>query len=89
MPPAGGILTRRSRGSCRIAAQGGCHLAIHPAQVPVINAAFTPDADQIDWARRAIAALDGAGEGVAVLDGRMIDRPHRRSAERILRAAGA
>ena len=64
-------------------------LAIHPAQVPVINAAFTPDADQIDWARRAIAALDGAGEGVAVLDGRMIDRPHRRSAERILRAAGA
>lgn len=64
-------------------------LAIHPAQVPIINAAFTPDQGQIDWARRVLDALEDAGEGVALLDGRMIDRPHQRSAERILRAAAA
>lgn len=64
-------------------------LAIHPAQVPIINAAFTPDAAQVDWARRVLAALEQSGEGVALLDGRMIDMPHQRSAEKILRAAQA
>jgi len=64
-------------------------LAIHPAQVPIINAAFTPADEQIDWARRVLAALDEAGQGVALLDGRMIDMPHRRSATRILSAAAA
>lgn len=64
-------------------------LAIHPAQVPIINAAFTPDAQQIDWAQRVLAALDEAGQGVALLDGRMIDMPHQRSANKILSAAAA
>ncbi|SLN46521.1 HpcH/HpaI aldolase/citrate lyase family protein [Oceanibacterium hippocampi] len=61
-------------------------LAIHPAQVSAINEAFTPSEAQVDWARRVIAALDASGEGVALLDGRMIDMPHQRNAERILRA---
>lgn len=61
-------------------------LAIHPAQVAPINAAFTPSAEQVDWALRVIDALDRGGQGVALLDGRMIDMPHRRSAEKILRA---
>lgn len=60
--------------------------AIHPAQVPVINAVLTPDAEQIAWAEAVLAALDGKGAGQ--LDGRMIDRPHRRSALRILARAG-
>jgi len=62
-------------------------LAIHPAQVAVIHAAFAPDAAALDWARRVIAALDAAGTGVARLDGRMLDRPHRLQAERILARA--
>jgi citrate lyase subunit beta/citryl-CoA lyase len=64
-------------------------LAIHPSQIDPINRAFTPAAEQIDWAYRVLEALDRSGEGVALLDGRMIDRPHQRSAERILRSVGA
>lgn len=68
-------------------------MAIHPAQVPVINAAFTPAQEAIERARRVLAAFAEAGEaGVASLDGEMVDRPHLRRAERILeraRLAGA
>ncbi|HEY9536570.1 MAG TPA: CoA ester lyase [Kiloniellaceae bacterium] len=60
--------------------------AIHPAQIPVINAALTPDAEQIAWAEAVLAALDGKGAGR--LEGRMVDQPHRRSAIRILARAG-
>lgn len=60
--------------------------AIHPAQVPVINAVLTPDSAQIAWAEEVLAALDGKGAGQ--LEGRMIDRPHRRAALRILARAG-
>ncbi|MFZ4757880.1 MAG: HpcH/HpaI aldolase/citrate lyase family protein, partial [Burkholderiaceae bacterium] len=65
-------------------------LAIHPDQVGPINEAFTPSADAIERARRVIAAFEAApGAGAVALDGRMLDRPHRRSAERVLaRAAG-
>lgn len=62
--------------------------AIHPAQVPVINAAFTPDAAQLDWARAVIAAFAAQpGAGVVALDGRMLDRPHLRQAQRLLERA--
>src|SRR3546814_9041424 len=44
--------------------------AIHPAQIPVINAALTPDAEQIAWAEAVLAALDGKGAGR--LEGRMV-----------------
>ena len=57
--------------------------AIHPAQVPVINACFAATRAQRDWAERVIAAL-ADGRGVAVVDGRMVDAPHRRQARRIL-----
>jgi len=62
-------------------------LAIHPAQIEPINQAFTPSAEQIEWAHRVLEALERSGEGVALLDGKMIDMPHQRSAEKILRAA--
>ena len=62
-------------------------MALHPAQVEVIHAAFAPTAAELDWARRVLDVLDRAGQGVGVLDGRMIDRPHRRAAERMLRLA--
>jgi len=63
-------------------------LAIHPEQVPVINAAFVPTAVECAQARRIVAAFAAAGgAGVASLDGQMIDRPHLIQAQRILAAA--
>ncbi|WEX07573.1 CoA ester lyase [Chelativorans sp. AA-79] len=63
-------------------------MAIHPAQVPVINAAFTPSEEAVDHSRRVVAAFADAGEtGVASVDGAMVDRPHLLRAERILARA--
>jgi len=63
-------------------------MAIHPDQVPVINAAFTPSADEIAHARAVIAAFEAHPDaGALSLDGRMIDRPHLVQAQRILAAA--
>lgn len=63
-------------------------LAIHPAQVPVINAAFTPTPEQLAHARRVLAAFAATPDaGVVQLDGRMLDRPHRVQAERVLERA--
>lgn len=62
---------------------------IHPAQIAAVQAAFTPSPERVRWAhsvRDAFAAQPGAG--VLALDGKMIDRPHLRLAERILSAAG-
>jgi len=63
-------------------------LAIHPDQVAVINAAFSPTAAEVEHARRVIAAFDAAGgAGVTSLDGKMIDRPHLVLAQRLLELA--
>jgi citrate lyase subunit beta/citryl-CoA lyase len=63
-------------------------LAIHPDQVAVINAAFTPSPEEIAHARRIVEAFEQApGAGVASLDGRMIDLPHLKQARRVLEAA--
>jgi citrate lyase subunit beta/citryl-CoA lyase len=64
-------------------------LALHPAQIPVINAAFTPSGEELDWARRVVAAFkSGDGGGALRLDGRMIDAPHLKLAQRLLGSAG-
>lgn len=60
--------------------------AIHPAQVSVINRVFIPSAQEVDWAWTVVALL--ARDGVASLDGKMIDRVHERMARRILERAG-
>ncbi len=52
---------------------------IHPAQVAIANAAFGPTEDEIDLARRQIAAFEAAeaeGQGVAVVDGRIVENLH-------------
>ena len=56
--------------------------AIHPAQVTPIQRAFTPSESDREWALRVVAAL--ANDGLAVVDGRMVDAPHLRLARRIL-----
>ncbi|MGE0499718.1 MAG: CoA ester lyase [Rhizobiaceae bacterium] len=67
-------------------------MAIHPAQVPVINAAFTPSTEAVEQSRAVIEAFEMAGNpGVLAIGGKMYDRPHLRLAERLLaraRAAG-
>ena len=60
-------------------------LAIHPAQVPIINAAFTPTAAEIAHAEAVVAVFAANPDaGVASLDGKMLDRPHLVQALKIL-----
>jgi citrate lyase subunit beta/citryl-CoA lyase len=64
-------------------------LAIHPDQVPVINAAFSPTEAEVEHARRVLAAFEASkGAGVTSLDGRMLDRPHLILAQRLLALVG-
>ena len=57
---------------------------IHPGQVAAVNTAFTPSAAEIAGARAVLAAMEAAGGGVALHDGKMIDRPVVLAAERVL-----
>jgi citrate lyase subunit beta/citryl-CoA lyase len=60
-------------------------LAIHPAQVEIINAAFMPTAEEIARAERVVALFaDNPGAGALGLDGEMIDRPHLVQAQRVV-----
>ena len=63
-------------------------LAIHPNQVAVINAAFTPSADEVRHAGEIIAAFAAQPDaGVLSVGGRMVDRPHLVQAKRVLERA--
>jgi len=67
-------------------------LAIHPSQIDPINEAFTPDAEEIEWAARVLDArdeADRADRGVFSVDGEMIDAPLIAQAERIVERAAA
>ena len=72
---------------CEEAALDGftAKMAIHPGQVPIINAAFTPSDKAIEEAEAIVAAFAVAGDpGVVALDGRMLDRPHLLNARKVL-----
>ena len=65
---------------------------IHPAQVEVANAAFAPSDAEVDLARRQIAAFEeaeAAGQGVAVVDGKIVENLHVVTAREILAKADA
>lgn len=65
---------------------------IHPGQLEIANAVFAPTADQIDLARRQMAAFDEAharGEGVAVVDGKIVENLHIETARQTLARADA
>ena len=63
-------------------------LAIHPAQVPVINAVFVPSPEQIARARKIVAAFAAQpGAGTVGIDGKMFDRPHLARAKALLDSA--
>lgn len=82
------------RRECQRAMQMGYSgkMAIHPRQVEIINAAFTPSAEAMAQARRLIAAYaehQAAGTGAFAYEGKMVDMPMIRAAEQVLaRAAG-
>ena len=67
----------------------GC---IHPLQVPVLNEAYKPDADEVIWAKRVVdgyADAQAAGRASFALDSKMIDIPVVERAERVLTRAAA
>ena len=83
--PALGALADETRRVRRLGFTGKA--AIHPTQVPVIQAAFAPAADEVAWARKVVAAYERQQGGVLLVDGQLIERPVVRSSRRILRIA--
>jgi citrate lyase subunit beta / citryl-CoA lyase len=76
-------LQRECEEACRDGFAG--KMAIHPAQVPIINAAFTPSADVLARAQAIVDAFaNNPGAGVVGIDGVMYDRPHLTRAQRLL-----
>jgi citrate lyase subunit beta/citryl-CoA lyase len=62
-------------------------LAIHPAQIPAINEAFTHSNDEVVWARLVVEAFAANPDtGALQIGGRMLDAPHLKLARRILAA---
>lgn len=82
----------RLRDDCRKARVEGFtgKIAIHPAQVAVINEMFTPTTEEVNYAKRVIKAFEQApdGAGTVGLDGKMLDIPHLKRAHRLLQLAG-
>jgi citrate lyase subunit beta/citryl-CoA lyase len=62
-------------------------IAIHPAQVAAINQSYTPSPEEIDHARRVVAAFAESDAGTVGLDGKMLDIPHLKQAQRVLAQA--
>lgn len=62
-------------------------VAIHPSQVEVIRGAFAPSDQEIDWATRVLAAV-ATERGVFAFEGKMVDAPVLRHAEKLLHRAG-
>jgi len=63
-------------------------LAIHPAQVAAINESYLPSAEEIEHARRVVAAFETSpGSGAVGLDGKMIDIPHLKQAQALIEQA--
>lgn len=90
-PPVDGVTTaiRDAAAATRDATRAkewgfGGKLCVHPAQIPLVDAAFAPGAAELEWARGVLAVQH---EGAAVRDGEMIDRPVVERARRIMRRA--
>jgi len=77
------------RGSCRRARSLGFDgkWCIHPAQIPVVNGAFSPTEKEVEWARKVVAAYEeanAAGSGSVSVDGQMVDAASIRMAQNSL-----
>jgi citrate lyase subunit beta/citryl-CoA lyase len=62
---------------------------IHPKHIDVVNAAFTPSDDELAHAQKIIDAFaHNPTAGVVRVDGKMVDKPHLRAAQKTLELAG-
>src|SRR6202011_3589494 len=64
---------------CAAARRSGfsAKMAIHPAQIPVINRAFAASEEELAWARKVVAIFaENPNAGTIALDGKMVDKPH-------------
>ncbi len=61
--------------------------AIHPKQIAVINNVYSPDPDEVAYARKVVDAFTAANTGVVVVDGKLIEQPVLRTMRRILARA--
>jgi len=76
-------LRREAEDAARLGFAG--KMAIHPAQIPIINEVFTPTEKQLAWARAVAAAFAAAPDkGAVTVDGVMYDRPHLLHAKQLL-----
>ena len=80
--PATERLAEESRRTRRLGFVGKA--AIHPTQVPVIQDAFSPTSEEVDWARRIVEAYERNAGGVLLVDGQLIERPVIAGAQRLL-----
>lgn len=63
-------------------------IAIHPAQPPIINRAFTPSDEEVDYAQRVVDVFEqNPGLGTVGLEGKMLDMPHLKQARNVLAMA--
>lgn len=72
---------------CAAARRSGfsAKMAIHPAQIRVINEAFAVSAEELAWARKVVALFaENPDAGAIALDGKMVDKPHLMLARRLL-----
>ncbi|HMD65395.1 MAG TPA: CoA ester lyase [Stellaceae bacterium] len=72
---------------CAAARRSGftAKMAIHPAQIPVINRAFSISEEELAWARQVVQAFAANPDaGTIALDGKMVDKPHLTLARRLL-----
>ena len=84
-------LARDAAKARRLGYSGKC--IIHPSQIEPVHSVFRPSSNQVEWARKVVAALGdamerGSGRGAVSLEGRMIDAVHYKQAKAILKAAG-
>jgi citrate lyase subunit beta / citryl-CoA lyase len=72
---------------CAAAKRSGfaAKMAIHPAQIPVINNAFSASEEELTWAHKVLAVFaENPDAGTIALDGKMVDKPHLTLARRLL-----
>lgn len=62
----------------------GGKLCIHPRQVAAVNSAYMPTRQEVDWARRVLAAIEASGGAATTVDGKMVDKPVVEQAHAIL-----
>ena len=75
-------LEKTSEASAKLGFTGKA--AIHPSQVPIINKAFTPDPKMVAEAKKIIGIFEKSENGIAVVDGKLLEKPLIRSMYRTL-----